>query len=192
MITQFFTPCQIDEAEDEAEVMQKIRLNNYDVIFLDINIPATNSLELLKHVLILKPRLKIIIFSMNIEKMHAKRYLDAGAMGYLSKDASIDEIIKAINTVLNNRKYYSENLVETLLGQKTETAGSNPFDKLTEREFQIVNLFLTGKSLTEISNLLHIQRSTTGTHKAKIFEKLNVQNMVELVELANMHNVNGK
>lgn len=187
LLNEYYKANTVDEAENEMQVIEKIRSHSYDLIFLDINIPNTNTLALLKHLLISSPAAKVLVFSMNVEKMHAKRYLDAGAMGYLSKNAPVDEINKAINLILNNRKYYSQELIETLITRK-DNANNNPFEKLTEREFEIVQLFLAGKSLTEIAALLHIERSTTGTHKAKIFEKLNVKNMVELIELANMHN----
>lgn len=187
MLNEFYKTSTVDEAADEFEVIEKMRSNNYDLIFLDINIPNTNTLGLLKHILIIKPETKVLIFSMNAEMMHAKRYLDAGAMGYLSKDAPVDEINKAINLILNNRKFYSQTFVESLFSRKGRAHDESPFEKLTEREFQIVNMFLEGKSLTEISRLLHIQPSTTGTHKTKIFEKLNVKNLVELIELANLN-----
>jgi two-component system, NarL family, invasion response regulator UvrY len=189
MLEEFYRPCSVDEATNEQEVIKKIRSEDYDLVLLDINIPKTNTIDLLKFMLITKPDTKVLIFSMNAEKMHARRYLDAGAMGFLSKDAPIDEIKRAISLVLNNKKYYSQEFIGYLLEEKTGTQCSNPFQKLTEREFAIVTLFLQGKSLTEVSSILNIQRSTTGTHKAKLFEKLKVNNMIELVELAQTYDV---
>lgn len=187
MLHEFYAPCTVEEAENETQALQKIKSQDFDLIFLDINIPGVNTLDLLGYILIIKPAIKVLIFSMNHEKMYAKRYLDAGAMGFVSKDAPLDEMKKAINVIANNRKYYSEGLIESLINQKSDLTNSNPFEKLTEREFEIAKLFLEGKSLTEISTILHIQRSTTGTHKAKIFEKLNVHNMVEFIELSKIY-----
>lgn len=187
MLTEFYKPCKIDEAENEEQVVEKIKSDSYDLIFLDINMPETNTYELLKYILQKNPGIRVLIFSMNAEKIHAKRYLEAGAKGFLSKDAPIDELNRAINLILNNRTYYSEALINTLMHEKTGKQKANPFEKLSEREFQIVNLLLEGKSLTEISGILNIHTSTTGTHKAKIFEKLHVNNLVELIELAKIH-----
>jgi two-component system invasion response regulator UvrY len=187
MLNEYWQPCVVDEAESEDEAIALTKTKIYDLVLLDINIPNTNTIELLKYLLIIRPQLKVIIFSMNAEKMHAKRYLDVGAHGFLSKDASIDEIKRAINMVLNNRKYYSENFIDSFFSKKNNEISTNPFERLTEREFEIVSMFLQGKTLTEISELLSIQRSTTGTHKAKIFEKLNINNLVELIELASIY-----
>lgn len=187
MIKEYWQPCEVDEAASEEQAIARIKAKDYDLVLLDINIPDTNTLELLKFLIIRHPHLKVLIFSMNAEKMHAIRYLEVGAWGFLSKDAEIDEIRRALNTVLNNRRYYSESYIDSLCCNKNNETDSNPFKKLTEREFEIVTMFLEGKTLTEISRLLNIQRSTTGTHKAKIFEKLNINNMVELIELSNIY-----
>lgn len=187
LLAEFFKPCTIDEAENEAQVIEKLKAETYDLMLLDINIPGTNSMELLKYMIVKYPLLKVLMFSMNAETLHAKRYLDAGAKGFLSKEAPVDEIKRAINLVLNNRNYYSDTLVDSLFHEKNKQPKLNPFEQLSEREFQIAILLLEGKSLSEISSLLKIHTSTTGTHKAKIFEKLKVKNLVELIDLAAAH-----
>jgi DNA-binding NarL/FixJ family response regulator len=187
LLSDLYKPCKIDEAENEQQVLEKISGNDYDLLVLDINIPNTNTLDLLKHILIKKPDAKVLMFSMNPEKMYAQRYLEAGAKGFLSKDAPIDEIERAINLIFNGKNYYSDALIDSVMSNKRGTAKNNPFKTLSEREFEICNLLLGGKSLTEISHQLNIQTSTTGTHKAKIFEKLDVKNLVELIELSKIH-----
>lgn len=186
MLSEFYEECKVDEAADEAQALEILATEQYDLIFLDINIPQTNTLDLLKRILAKDQKIRVLMFSMNNEKMHAKRYLEAGAKGFLSKDAPIDEIKRVIGILLENKTYYSDAFIDTLIHEK---AGHdmNPFDKLSEREFQIATLMLAGKSLTEISATLKIHTSTTGTHKSKIFEKLNVNNLVELIELAKIH-----
>ncbi len=186
MLSEIYKPCTIDEAANEPQLLQKIKSVQYDLVFLDMNIPETNTLDLLKYMLIKQPALKVLMFSMNAEKLHAKRYLDAGAKGFLSKESSIDEIKRAINLVINNRPYYSEALIDSLIHDKQQNKKANPFEKLSEREYQISQLLLEGRSLSEISSQLKIHTSTTGTHKAKIFEKLQVKNLVELIDLAKM------
>lgn len=184
LLSENFNSCKIDEAENEQEAVKRIKTNDYDLIFLDINMPETNALGLLTFILITKPESKVLIFTMNAEKIHAKRYMEAGAKGYLSKDTSVDEIIRVIKLLLDNKKYYSDNFIDTLVNEKMGKQVHNPFEKLSKREYEIANLLLQGKTVTEISLLLNIQPSTTGTHKAKIFEKLNVNNLVELKDLA--------
>jgi two-component system invasion response regulator UvrY len=151
--------------------------------------PETNSFDLLKHILSVRPDSKVLIFSMNSEVMYARRFLRAGAVGYVSKDAPIEELKKAINLTLNNKKYYSDKFIDTILNEKAGEENINPFLKLSGREFEITVLLLEGKSVSEISQVLNIHNSTTGTYKARIFEKLNIENVFQLNKLAVLYEV---
>ena len=130
------------------------------------------------------------MFSMSPENVYAKRFLKAGAMGFISKNAGLTELKKAVELVLNDRKYISESLAEQLAGEIGSQQPSNPFDKLSAREFEIANLLMTGKSGSEISDILSINSSTVGTHKARMFEKLGVNNLPELIEVARIYKLN--
>jgi two-component system invasion response regulator UvrY len=184
-----YNPAEIDEAENGKEAMQKIDNNEYHLILLDIHMPETNSFDLLKYILSKKPDSKVLIFSMNSEGMYAKRFLRAGAVGYVSKDAPIEELKKAINLTLNNKKYYSDRFIDTILNEKAGEENVNPFLKLSGREFEITTLLLEGKSVSEISQVLNIHNSTTGTYKARIFEKLNIENVFQLNKLAVLYEI---
>lgn len=187
LLIELHSPCNIDEAENETLAIEKIKKTAYDLIFLDINLPENNTLNFLKYILIIAPEAKALIFSMNTEKMHARRYIEAGAKGFLSKDSPVEEIKRAVHLVLNNRNYYSETFIDTMMGEKTGNKTNSPIDRLSEREFEILNLLICGKTITQIAGLLNIQTSTIGTHKAKVFEKLNVKNLVELIEFTRLH-----
>jgi two-component system invasion response regulator UvrY len=184
-----YDPSEIDEAENGNEATQKIDDNDYDLVLLDIHMPETNSFDLLKHILSVRPDSKVLIFSMNSEVMYARRFLRAGAVGYVSKDAPIEELKKAINLTLNNKKYYSDKFIDTILNEKAGEENINPFLKLSGREFEITVLLLEGKSVSEISQVLNIHNSTTGTYKARIFEKLNIENVFQLNKLAVLYEV---
>ena len=156
---------------------------------MDIQMPKTDTLGLMEYIHIKLPDSKVLVFSMSPENIYAKRFLKAGAKGFVSKDASLDEITKAINQVLNNKKYISPALADRLADESFTDAPDNPFDKLSRREFEIASLLLAGQTLTEISQSLNLQASTVGTHKARLFEKLNVGNIMDLKELANTYNL---
>ena len=126
---------------------------------------------------------------MSAESIYAKRFLKAGAKGFLSKDAPIDEIKKAINLVLNNRKYISDSLASALAEESITDTPSNPFNQLSPREFEIVTLLLSGQTISDIAKLLNLQVSTVGTHKARLFDKLNVVNLLELKAIATSYNL---
>lgn len=121
---------------------------------------------------------------MSSETLYGKRFIKAGADGYLSKDGSVDEVKKAIETVLNGRRYISANLMDAFIGEEQK----NPFNTLSDREFEIASLLLTGLSINEIAGKIHLQSSTVGTYKARIFEKLNVSNILQLKEQAALYN----
>lgn len=190
LIKDFMSHAEIDEAYDGDSAFKKIKQNNYDLIIMDVNMPNTDSFGLLNSILSFKPSTKIIIFSMNAEDLYAKRYLKMGAMGYLRKDTPGDEIQKAISSVLNNKKYISAELSEILLlDLRDKKHLENPFDKLSPREFELVQHLSRGESVAQISQTLNLHKSTVGTHKARIFEKLQCTNVIELNKLAEIHNV---
>ncbi|HUS03794.1 MAG TPA: response regulator transcription factor [Chitinophagaceae bacterium] len=184
-----YNPSKIDEAENGKQATEKIQDTDYDLLLLDIHMPETNSFDLLKYILNTKPDSKVLIFSMNSESMYAKRFLKAGAIGFVSKDAPIEELKKAVDLSLNNRKYFSDTFIESVLNEKIDKEYNNPFSNLSSREFEIANLLLEGKPVGEISVLLNIKNSTTATYKARIFEKLKIENVLQLNELAVLYEI---
>jgi two-component system, NarL family, invasion response regulator UvrY len=180
----------IEEAYDGDSTFEKIKQNDYDLIILDINMPATDSFGLVSNIIAVKPESKILMFSMNSEEIFAKKYLNIGALGYLNKDASADEIKQAIMNVMNNKRYLSSSLTQSLtdsaLGKNANN--QNPFDLLSPRELEIVRHLMRGESVSQIGVYLNLHTSTVGTHKARIFEKLNCRNVIGINELARIHN----
>lgn len=190
LIQASFAHCRIDEANDGNAAVEMIKDDDYDLVIMDVNMPNTDSLGVLQTILALKPSTKVIMFSMNSEEIYAKRYLKMGAIGYLKKEASNDEIIKAITLGLNNKRYLSQELKEILLTDlKSSSHSENPFDKLSPREFEIVQHLVQGDSVSQISGKLQLHTSTIGTHKSRIFEKLNCHNLIELINLAKIYKV---
>ncbi|MEO6813917.1 MAG: response regulator transcription factor [Ginsengibacter sp.] len=190
VIENFLAHCKIDEANDGDSAFQKIKHNEYDLIIMDVNMPNTDSFGLIGTILSFKATIKIIMFSMNAEDIYAKRFLKMGAMGYLRKDASEIEIKKAISTVLNNKRYVSPELSEKILiDLRANSNSENPFDKLSLREFEILQHLARGESVAEISQKLFLHTSTVGTHKARIFDKLHCHNIIDLSKLAKVYNV---
>lgn len=184
-----YNPSKIDEAENGKQATEMIQGTDYDLLLLDIHMPETNSFDLLKYILNTKPDSKVLIFTMNSESMYAKRFLKAGAIGFVSKDAPIEELKKAVDLTLNNRKYFSDSFIESVLNEKVDKEYNNPFSNLSSREFEIANLLLEGKPVGEISVLLNIKNSTTATYKARIFEKLKIENVLQLNELAVLYEI---
>lgn len=189
LLSEIYKPSQIDEAQDGDSALAKIKETEYDLVILDIQMPQTDTLGLMEYFRIKYPALRVLIFSMSPENIYAKRFLKAGAKGFISKDAPLEEIKRAINQVLENTRYISDSLLESLADSTGAGKDNNLFNKLSSREFEIVSLLLSGQTISSIANTLSLQVSTVGTHKARIFEKLKVTNMLELKDLANSYNL---
>jgi two-component system, NarL family, invasion response regulator UvrY len=189
LLSEIYNPAEIHEAMDGESAVAKLKERHYDLIILDIQMPKTDTLGLVEYIHITYPDAKVLMFSMSAENIYAKRFMKAGAYGFISKEAPLEEITRAINMILNNKKYISDAFAEKLAEDSFSGKSGNPFNDLSPREFEIVSLLLDGKTVTDISHSLNIQTSTVGTHKARLFEKLGVTNLLELKELATTYNL---
>lgn len=189
VIQNFLANCKIDVANDGDSAFEKIKKNEYDLIIMDISLPNTDSYDLVHNILAVKPGAKILMFSMNPEELFAKRYIKMGAIGYLNKNASLDEIRNAVESGLQGKRYISPGLKKKLaMDVLDEKHSDHQFDKLSPREFQIVQMLILGDSVSEMSRKLNLHTSTIGTHKARIFEKLHCNNIVDLTTMAKLNN----
>jgi two-component system, NarL family, invasion response regulator UvrY len=188
LITKNFM-AQIDEATDGNEVIEFIKKKNYELAILDINMPNTNSTRLIEYMRTQQEQVKILIFSMNPEHIYAKRYFKIGVNGFLNKEAEDDEIQKAIQIVLSGKRYTSQKVAELLMNEGLYGSKENPFDHLSSREFEVASLMVQGHSFTEICDILNVHSSTIGTHKTHLFEKLHINNLLELNELAKLYEI---
>ena len=187
LLLQVFSPCEIFEAGDGITAVEELKKRKYDLVMMDIQMPGTDAFGLMEYIRISHPGTRVLVFSMSAENIYAKRFLKAGAKGFVSKEAPLEEIKKALTTVLNDKRYISEAMIDILAEGAYDDNTKNPFQKLSARELEIVSLMLSGHTLSEIAKSLHIQVSTAGTHKSRLFEKLGVSNLLELKELADFY-----
>lgn len=180
----------MEEATNENELFSKLELNVPNLLIMDLSMPNTDTQNLLQNILTKHPSLKVLIYSMNPEEIYAIRYLKAGATAYISKEAPNEELLSAIFKLLNGELYYSSQTLKMLSTEIRKTNSiENPFDTLTSREFEIMIHFLNGKSIKEITQIVRLHSSTIGTYKARIYEKLNVTNTIDLRKLAELNRV---
>ncbi|MEO5966686.1 MAG: response regulator transcription factor [Ferruginibacter sp.] len=191
LLSDIYKESEVDEANNGITALENIRNTNYDLAMLDIKMPNTDTLALMETIRNDFPDLKVLVFSMSPENLYAQRYLKAGARGFLNKDSSMEEIHKAIEQILSGKKYISDNLVELLASTVGKNPDENKFNLLSPREFEIATLLLSGQTISQMSKDLHLGVSTVGTHKARIFEKLGVTNLLELKEIADHYNFGG-
>ena len=170
---------KIDFADDYFLTKELISNNTFDLLILDLDMPGSIYKNMIKELRIIQKTLKILIFSVYDENIGVQ-YIMEGANGYLSKNSSEKEIIIAVKSILDYDYYYSPQLMSKL-GKQINSA--NPVSKLSERELEIFNLLVEGNGNLEISNLLNIKMSTISTYKKRIFEKLNVKTIVDLLKI---------
>jgi DNA-binding NarL/FixJ family response regulator len=151
---------------------------------MDINMPATDSVNLLKNIFSLQPQLKVLILSMSSEEIYANKYLQLGALGFVNKESDATEIRRAITTVMSNRKYFSPKLEEIITRQAIEgSPAKSAFENLSTRELEVMTHLVEGRNVSEIAGILSVHISTVSTHKASILQKLKVKNVIELTTL---------
>jgi len=188
-ILDYISHSIVDEACDGDSAFEKIKSKDYSLIILDVNMPATDSFGLVSNIISLRPHANILMFSMNSEEVYAKKYLQLGVKGYLSKTAPEAEIKIAFDNVIQGKRYISPALSQALAEQSLSKRSDNPFEDLSPREFEIVLHLIRGESLADICHALTLQSSTVGTHKARIFEKLSCSNIIDINALAKVYNI---
>jgi DNA-binding NarL/FixJ family response regulator len=171
------------EAGNAADALRLTQEDSWDVAVLDISIGGRGGLELLREMKQLRPKLPVVILTMHSEEQYAKRAFQAGASGYVTKDTPREELLKAINRVLDGGKYVSPSLAEKLvlgIGGPGEPA----HDALSGREFQVLRLIASGESVREIADALCLSDKTVSTYRARILEKMGLKSNAELIHYA--------
>jgi two-component system invasion response regulator UvrY len=192
LINSYLSHSTVDEASDGDSAFEKVKENDYHLIVLDVNMPGTDTFGLVHNIISIRPHSNILMFSMNAEKIYARKFLQLGAKGYLSKGSSEDEIRTAIDQVLEGKRYLSPSLITLLTEEALGNSDGNPFNNLSSREIEIVSHLIKGESSTEICRILNLQPSTVGTFKSRIFEKLKCKNLIEVMDLAKVHTLAAK
>lgn len=178
----------IHESGDGDSMLEHFRQKNIDLLVMDIHLPNTDSIRMVELVSIRYPGTYILVFSMLPEHIYGRRMLKAGARGYLPKLSTIEEIRSAFELALKRKSYLPPNLSDLLDKESVEEGNPDPFAQLSDREFEIVNLLLSGCSVNGMAQRLNLKHSTVGTYKARIFDKLQVRSIFELKDLATLYN----
>ncbi len=172
------------EASNGLSAMQLVKELNPDVVLMDVTMPGIDGLETTRKMMISNPQLKIIIISAMTGGPYPARLLEAGAMGYLTKDGAFQELAKALNTVISGKRYIAPAIAQQLALKNVSNESMTVFDTLTLREMQLVLLLIEGKEIQYISDIFFVSPKTLMTYRNQIFKKLDVKNEVQLVLLA--------
>ena len=178
-----------DEASDGPELLDKVRNEDFDVIILDLKMPGMDGLDVLKQLKIEKPRIPVIILTVHPEAQYALRILRAGASGYLTKESVSDELITAIRKVHRGGKYISPSLAEKIAFALDTDSEKILHETLSDREYQVMYMIASGKTVTEIAEELNLSVKTISTYRARILEKMNMKTNAELTRYAFQNNL---
>ena len=187
IIEEMELDCEIYQASNLHQTLEFINKFPIDIAIIDANFPDGNSLNVLPEIKKISPDTKILIFTGFDEGPQSLKYLTAGANGFLSKMNDEEEIKNAILTMVNSGAYISPITQALLIDSIRNPAVSNPLLLLTERELQIAKMYAEGQGNLEIANSLDIKQNTVSTLKKRIFDKLEIENIVELIELIKDH-----
>lgn len=175
------------EAENAQQVLIEVQSRNWDLLILDITMPGRSGLDLLGELARLKPKLPVLVLSMHSEDQYGKRVLKAGASGYMNKESAPEELIKAIKKVLSGGRYVSEALAEKLAFTLSEDTERPAHEALSGREFEILRMIASGRTVGQIAGELHLSITTVSTYRARILEKMNISTNADLIRYA-LHN----
>ncbi|WPO91724.1 response regulator [Chryseobacterium sp. HR92] len=174
-----FNHFEVDFAETYGEAKKKIESEKYDLVILDIELPGSIFKSMVKEIKIISENTLILIFTSYKENI-ALQYIEEGANGFLNKQSDPENFVKAIESVFKQGFYYTPEIMhEILKGNKKKKA----VDDLSERELQVFNLLAKGNGNLEIANALNIEESTVGTYKRRVYQKLKITNLVELLDI---------
>ncbi len=172
------------EAGDGHEALKLVRGGACDIVLLDITMPNKSGLDVLKELRTEVPRLPVLVLSMHSEDQYAVRVLRAGAAGYLTKESAPAKLVQAIRKVVRGGKYVSPTLAEKLVSDLGTDTDRPPHEILSDREYQVLCLIASGKTVSEIGAELALSVKTISTYRVRILEKLRMKNNAEITRYA--------
>jgi two-component system invasion response regulator UvrY len=172
------------EAATSQEVLDLVREQHWSVVILDISLPGRSGLELLGDLRKEKPDLRVLILTVHPEDQYALRAIRAGAAGFLTKESAPEKLIEAVRKLASGGRYVSAELGETLASALAGEAKGAPHERLSDREFEILKMLASGKTVSEVARELSLSVKTVSTHRTRILKKMTMKNNAELTSYA--------
>ena len=189
ILQEAYPSAQVEEANDAESVIKLTLTSEWDIIICDLSMPGRSGLDVVQYVKQNFPKVPVLILSMHSEEQYAIRALRAGAAGYLRKDAATDELIKAVDRVLQGRKYISSYLAEKMASELDQDMTRPSHQTLSDREFHVFKLIAEGKTVSEIAEQLSLSITTVSTYRARILAKMDLKTNADLIRYALENNL---
>lgn len=177
-------PIVCGEAGTPEDAIRSALANDWDAVILDLSFAGRSGLDVLKELKHLRPRLPVLVLTMHSEEQYARRAFKAGAAGFITKDSPRAELSKAIHKVMEGGRYLSQAIAEKLIVDLERGVDRPPAETLSDREFQVMRLIASGKTLSEIASLLSLSDKTISTYRARLMEKMGMRTNAELIHYA--------
>jgi DNA-binding NarL/FixJ family response regulator len=179
----------VAEATNGHEALEKVRGGDCDVAVVDMSMPGRSGIELIRLIKSEKPKVRVLVLSMHSEEQYAVRAVKAGASGYLTKESAPDELVAAIRRVAAGGAFISPETAERLVLESSGPRDEAPHELLSDREYEVLRMLVSGQSLTEVATALNLSVKTISTHKTRLQQKIGVANQTELVKYALKHGI---
>ena len=174
----------VGEAESGEEGVAKARELRPDVVLMDANMPGIGGLEATRRLIRFDPDIKVIAVTVHGDEPYPTRFMQAGAAGYVTKGADINEMVVAIRQVASGKRYLAPDIAQQMALKALNPDEGSPFDGLSEREMQVMFMITKGQKVQDISEQLFLSPKTVNSYRYRLFEKLNIENDVELTHMA--------
>lgn len=181
ILMEEFNEAVIEEVADGNEMLYKIRNEKFDIVISDISMPGRSGLESLKQVKEEFPKLPVLILSMHSEDQYAIRVLKAGASGYLTKDSAPEELVKAVKQIISTGRYISPAVADKLAENINLRSTEQLHESLSDREFEVLKMIGSGKTVSEIAQILSLSVNTISTYRVRILEKTKLHSNSEVM-----------
>lgn len=178
-----------DDIASGEELLQRLRKVEPDLIILDVSLPGRSGLEVLKQIKILYPDIKVLVLSMYPEDQFAIRMLKAGASGYLHKDSAPEVLIEAVRVIYNGGEYLSQAITKLLYREMSSKNQELPHSSLSDREYEVFLAIGEGKPNNHIASQLSLSAKTISTYRARILNKMNMDNNSDIIKYILLHNL---
>jgi DNA-binding NarL/FixJ family response regulator len=172
------------EAANGRELLEKVRHLPCDVVLLDISMPGRGGLDVLSELRHDRPRVPVLVLSVHSEDQFGQRVLKSGAAGFMNKESAPEELVKAIRKVYSGGKYVSSSLAEKLASDLAADSERPPHEDLSDREYQVLCMIASGKTVSEIARELSLSTKTISTYRARILEKMGMKTNAQLTYYA--------
>ena len=190
ILLEAYPSSEVITVSTAEELMKEVSVGRWDVVISDINMPGRSGLEIITILKKEYPEIPVLILTMHSETEYAIRVIKSGGAGYLSKDDAIDEeLIKAINQIIQGRKYITPSIAELLANEISHGIEKQLHETLSDREFDVFKLIAQGKSTGKIADQLSLSVNTIGTFRRRILEKMKMSSNSEIVAYAIHHNL---